>query len=176
MYSARKLPMIHGRSTLGKTGRALGTLSIALGVMDLLAARRIARFIGMPRSEGLIRACGVREVVSGAGMIAARNPAPWAWSRVAGDALDMAGLAPGLTRSNERRKYAWLMLAGVAALAAADLIYARKLAQRPSPARPVRHDYRSRSGFPRPPELMRGAARSGHGRQVGADAIAQAGL
>jgi hypothetical protein len=99
--------------------------------MDLVAARRIARIIGMPRSEGLIRACGVREMVSGAGMIAARNRAPWVWSRIAGDALDVAGLAPGLARTNERRKYAWLMLAGVAAITAVDLLYARKLAQRP---------------------------------------------
>src|SRR5690606_15255816 len=45
--------------------RGLGWFSIGLGVVQLLAPRQVSRFIGMPGSEGMIRACGVREIVTG---------------------------------------------------------------------------------------------------------------
>ena len=110
-------------------GQMLGALSVGLGVLDLLAARRIARFLGMRGSENLIRACGLREVVSGLGLIGARNRTPWILSRVGGDALDTAWLTAGLLRGNKQKRNVGLMLAAVGAVTALDLLYARSLSR-----------------------------------------------
>lgn len=107
-------------------GQMLGGLSIGLGILDLLAAPRIARFLGIRGSEGLIRACGFREVVSGVGLVRARNRTPWIWSRVGGDALDIAALIAGLRRNRQKRNVG-LTLAAVGAITALDLLYARSL-------------------------------------------------
>jgi hypothetical protein len=106
-------------------GQMLGALSIGLGVLDLLAAPRIARFLGMRGSEGFIRACGFREVVSGMGLMRARNRTPWIWSRVGGDALDVAALLTAL-KGRQKRNVGFL-LAAVGAITALDLLYARSL-------------------------------------------------
>jgi CBS domain-containing protein len=73
------------------------------------------------------------------------------WARVAGDAIDVAALASG------RRGPALGALAAVGAVTALDVLCATRLGSRP-PAPPV--DYTGRSGFPLPPQQMRGAARS----------------
>jgi hypothetical protein len=108
-------------------GQMLGALSIGLGVLDLVAAPRIARFLGMRGSEGFIRACGFREVVSGMGLVGARNRTPWIWSRVGGDALDAAALITRLKGRNRQKRNVKLMLAAVGAMTALDLLYARSL-------------------------------------------------
>ena len=52
--------------------RGLGWFSLGLGVVGLLAARRVARAVGLPGHAGLVAAFGVREVVTGIGL----PPAP----------------------------------------------------------------------------------------------------
>jgi hypothetical protein len=121
----------HSTSRRGNEGKGigqmLGAVSIGLGILDLLAARRIARFLGVRGSEVLIRACGLREVVSGVGLVRARNRAPWIWSRVGGDVLDVAVLMAGLRGKNRQKRNVALMLAAVGAITALDLLYARSL-------------------------------------------------
>jgi hypothetical protein len=116
-------------------GQMLGALSIGLGVLDLVAARRIARLLGMRGSEGLIRACGVREVVSGMGLLRSRNRTLWIWSRVGGDVLDVAALLAGLRGGNRQKRNVGLMLAAMGAITSLDLLYARSLS-RAKAARP----------------------------------------
>jgi hypothetical protein len=118
----------HGNEGKG-LGQMLGALSIGLGVLDLVAAPRIARFLGMRGSEGLIRACGFREVVSGVGLVRSRNRTPWIWSRVGGDALDAAALIAGLWGRNRQKRNVGLTLAAVGAITALDLLYARSLSR-----------------------------------------------
>ncbi len=72
--------------------RGLGWFSIGLGVVQLVAPRQVARFIGMPGSDGVIRACGLREIATGVGILLADDPKPWIYGRIGGDALDLAGL------------------------------------------------------------------------------------
>ncbi|TIL97014.1 MAG: hypothetical protein E5Y67_36570, partial [Mesorhizobium sp.] len=45
--------------------RKLGWFSIALGMVELIASERIARALGIPGKEGVIRAYGARELSSG---------------------------------------------------------------------------------------------------------------
>jgi hypothetical protein len=60
--------------------------------------------MGMDDYAALIRAYGVREIATGAAILYQRDPTPWIWGRVAGDALDLATLAVGLHEDNPRRR------------------------------------------------------------------------
>jgi len=77
-------------------GRALGLgwFSIGLGLAQLIAPRQMARLIGAdeddPSTWATLRAVGVRELTCGVGLLSERNPAAWAWARVAGDVMDLA--------------------------------------------------------------------------------------
>ena len=137
--------------------RGLGWFSIGLGVVGLLAARRVARAAGLPGHAGLVAAFGVREVATGIGLLRGEQPARWLWVRLAGDALDATALATGL-RSRQPTGAAvalGLGLAAVASVAVVDLACARALSRTPpAPAA----NYSGRSGWPLPPAEMRGAA------------------
>jgi uncharacterized membrane protein len=76
--------------------QALGWFSVGLGLVELLAPRAFGRAIGVGDHPALIRALGVREMVSGLGLLSERAPGAWAWSRAAGDAMDLALLGAAL--------------------------------------------------------------------------------
>lgn len=99
---------------------ALGWFSIGLGAVELLAAGGLARTFGMRGRENLIRGFGLREIGTGIGLLTARDPAPWLWGRVGGDALDIATLAAQVTPGNRRRGSAVAALGMVAGVAALD--------------------------------------------------------
>jgi hypothetical protein len=69
----------------------LGLFSIGLGVAESLAPGTMANVTGV-RSPGLLRAYGLRETLSGLGILTSDRPVFWLWSRVAGDAIDLATL------------------------------------------------------------------------------------
>jgi hypothetical protein len=139
--------------------RLLGFFSIALGVAELVAPRVVSRAAGMGgRQPGVLRGYGAREVATGIGILASKNPTPWLWARVAGDALDMATVGLGRRRSEGRTAaIALVALAGVAAL---DVVAARN-ARLKQQAKKTTRDYSDRSGFPKPVAEMRGAAKQG---------------
>jgi len=135
--------------------RGLGWLSIGVGMAELLAPRAVARATGMRRrNERLLRTYGVREIAAGIGLLTAKDPAPWLWARVGGDALDLATLA---ARGRPREASTAGALAAVAAVTLVDIAAARLVQSRGRG--PVR-DYSTRSGLPRAAEDMRGAARA----------------
>jgi hypothetical protein len=145
--------------------QGLGWFSIGLGMAEVLAPGHLARFLGMEERTELIRAYGAREIMSGIGILAQQDPTPWIWARVGGDALDLATLATGLDDGNPRKQNVMAAVAAVAGVTVLDAICAQRLSsahrsraatRRRLPAR----DYSDRRGMPRPPEAMRGAARS----------------
>lgn len=135
--------------------RGLGWFSIGLGVVELVAAPALARATGLRGMEGFVRACGVRAVVNGAGLLASRHPLPWLWGRVGGDVIDMAALASGL--QGPRSGGAAVALTAVAAVTVVDVLAARSLSTR---RREAVRDYSMRSGWAGPAVAMRGAALS----------------
>ncbi|KAA0122492.1 cyclase dehydrase [Methylobacterium sp. P1-11] len=140
--------------------RGLGWFSIGLGLVEVTCGGAIARWLGMPRSAPVIQAYGVRELLQGLGILGASDPTPWISARVAGDALDIATVLPGLEGHNPRKDNVVIALAALAGVTAADVICARNLSEAPlAPSEKVRRDYRRRSGFRRRAEAMRGAAR-----------------
>ncbi|MFC4726977.1 hypothetical protein [Coralloluteibacterium thermophilus] len=138
----------------------LGWFSIGLGVAELAAAGWFARTLGMRGQEALIRAYGIREIATGVGILAARNPRRWVQARVAGDALDLATLGVQLGRDNDRRVNVGVAMAAVAGVAVLDLACAEALQTEQPDSSTPRRDYSDRSGFGRPVDAMRGVAAS----------------
>jgi hypothetical protein len=139
--------------------QGLGWFSVGLGLVELAAPHSLARFLGMEEQAGLIRAYGLRELTTGAGILLQDDPAPWLWARVAGDALDLATLATALDARNPQRGNVGVALAAVAGVTALDALCAQRLSGDGHFRTPVR-DYSDRRGMPRHPLAMRGVARN----------------
>lgn len=105
-----------------RVARSLGWFSIGLGLAQLLAPRRISRVVGVGEHPHLMRAFGARELASGVGILAQRRPAGWLWSRLAGDAMDMAMLGIAARSNAARRDRIGLVSAAVAGIAVLDLL------------------------------------------------------
>ena len=144
-------------TTAGKLAYQLGWFSVALGAIELMASRHVARTLGMRGQESVIRAYGVREIVKGVGILTSSNPTPWLWGRVAGDALDLGTLASAYRTSPKRRNLA-IAMANVAGVTALDVLAARQLGAVARRQQQPVVDYSHRSGFPQGVEASRGLA------------------
>jgi hypothetical protein len=82
------------------------------------------------------------------------------WARVGGDAIDLGTLATASRRNANDRRRALTAAANVACVTALDVYAASGLSKAASAARSGQAvaDYGYRSGFPRAPAQMRGAA------------------
>lgn len=116
----------------------LGLFSVALGVAELAATRRIARALGQDGRVGrtTLRAFGTREMLAGAGLLSAPAHSTLVWGRVAGDALDLAALGLAARRAPHRRAI-WCAAAFVAGATVLDIFVARALDRRTGRALPV---------------------------------------
>jgi len=110
-----------------KLARSLGWFSIGLGIAEVLAPRRVANAAGTNNHSAWIRAFGVREIVSGVGILTNPRPTRWVWSRVGGDLLDLAALGVALKTSRNDRATTAASFAAVAGITALDVIAARRI-------------------------------------------------
>jgi hypothetical protein len=108
---------------------AMGWFSLGLGALELAAPGRLARYLGMEDRTNLVRLYGVREFGKGIGILSSRKPVGWMWARIAGDVLDLATLAGGLTRRNRRRRRVLGAIVAVAGATALDMLAVRQLTQ-----------------------------------------------
>lgn len=146
-----------GPSSLSNTDRLarnLGWFSIGLGIAELVAARRISHAIGMEGSESLIRAFGAREIASGMLTLSVDKKAGL-YSRVAGDAVDLAVLSTAVRDDNPKRGNAALALAMVAGVTLLDVAAALGTRQQARRDEDDIRDYSDRSGFPNGVEAAR---------------------
>lgn len=107
----------------------LGWLSLGLGALELLASRRITTMLGVA-SPRLVQAFGAREIAAGLMVLNKPDTALPIWGRVAGDAMDTAVLATGLTSGNRHRRAAAAAMLFVLGAAALDIAVASALSQR----------------------------------------------
>ena len=144
------------RSGLDQLARAIGWFSIGLGLSQLVGARRYTRALGIPGREPIVRAFGAREIAHGVLTLSTERKAGL-WSRVGGDALDIAGLGAAM-RNNAKRDNVALALALVVGVTVLDVLSARGMTARHSRRNDLVRDYRDRSGFPGGIVQARGAA------------------
>ena len=111
-----------------KLARGLGWFSIGLGLAELLAPRAIASISGVSKSRtGLIRLYGLREIAAGVMIFSQENPAAGMWSRVVGDAIDLASLGNAARSPDTNKGRLAFATANVAAVTALDVICAKQL-------------------------------------------------
>lgn len=111
-----------------RLAKGLGWFSIGLGLTELLAPTFIAKISGVSEKRtGLIRLYGLREIASGVAIFTQKNPAGAVWSRVAGDALDLASLGAAAASPNANKGRVAFATANVLAVTALDIMCAKQL-------------------------------------------------
>lgn len=96
-----------------KLARTLAWVGIGLGVVQLAAPGMLLRAIGIRggrNTRWINRAIGVREIVTGLGILGRRWPRTWVGARVDGDLLDLGLLGWAMTgRRNDARRIAYAL-------------------------------------------------------------------
>ena len=127
-YAAERAEPGMPKSNAKRLARGLGWFSIGLGLTELLAPRAIASISGVSNKHtGLIRLYGLREIAAGVTIFSQKEPAAGLWSRVAGDALDLASLGMAFNSPDAKRGRVAFATANVLAVTALDLIAAKQL-------------------------------------------------
>lgn len=112
--------------------RALGVVSLALGVPQTAAPAAVGRLIGVRDSataRAWLRVVGVRELVAAGGLLVQRRPVEWLWARAAGDVMDLALLATALAGRAKRPERTLAATAAVLGVTAADAVAAARSAR-----------------------------------------------
>jgi uncharacterized membrane protein len=74
---------------------------------------------------------GLREITAGIGILTTRRPAGWVWSRVAGDAMDLALLGTALASKDSDKGRVAAATGAVIGVTALDIYNAQRLSTRP---------------------------------------------
>ena len=131
-----------------RVAQSLGVFSIVLGLFEMICGRWLGGLLGLEDKEYMVRLYGGREILTGVALLASKDPTPWVWGRVAGDALDIGTLAYGYMRDRDNVSSKMTALAAVAGATAADVYCAAKLSGASKMPLPPVKDYSNRSGFP----------------------------
>jgi hypothetical protein len=109
-----------GNVGTAKLAKGLGLFSLALGLAEVLAPARVGELIGVSnRYRTFLPLLGVREIAHGIGIMSQSKPTESVWSRVVGDAIDLAFLGAAFAgpENNKRRLVgATVAVLGVTAL------------------------------------------------------------
>ena len=113
-----------------KLGLGLGIFSIALGLGELGARDRVARWLGLDskRTRTILAAFGGRELLAGAMLLRGPAVSTNVWNRVIGDAIDLGALGLAFSRSTQKRAVAGA-IGFVAGATLLDVVTGRGLAR-----------------------------------------------
>jgi uncharacterized membrane protein len=123
------------REVAERRAKGLGVFSLGLGLAQVLAPRSVARLVGLPeteRSRTMLTLIGMRELASGIGLLARPGSASWAWTRVVGDAMDLALLGDAFSRKDAEPARLAAATAAVLGVAALDTASAAHLSRNES--------------------------------------------
>lgn len=136
--TAGRAKKVLGNYSDEQIAKGLGWFSVGLGVAELVAPRLMSRVIGAREDHPtLMRIFGLRELAAGA-VIFSGMRAAGCWSRVAGDAIDLACLGKTLATRGSDKGRAVFATSNVAAVTAVDAITAWNLTKSRSGAFDVR--------------------------------------
>ena len=123
---------VFGRIDAERLAKGLGWFSVGLGLAQVAAPGAVSRLAGV-RPTGatgvLMRGAGVRELAHGAGILSRPRSAGWVWSRVGGDAMDLAMLGRVLASHDSHRGRAATATAAVLGITALDVVDAVALSR-----------------------------------------------
>jgi hypothetical protein len=107
--------------------KALGWVSIAIGLSEILMPRRIEKTMGIGNGQntGTLRVLGVREICQGIDILTHEDPTPGLMARVAGDLLDGVCLARAATQTRKPDGF-MAVCAMVLPVVVLDMIYAKR--------------------------------------------------
>lgn len=113
----------------------LGLFSLGLGLAQVTLPGVMSRVIGIDheddRNRTVMRVMGLREISHGIAILSNQQPEKSVWSRVAGDALDLALLGKALSNPENARGRTLFATANVLAVAALDYMCAKQLSKQP---------------------------------------------
>jgi uncharacterized membrane protein len=114
-----------------RLARGLGWFSVGIGLAELLLPGAVARLAGgHGKHTGLLRLYGLRELASGTMIFSqGRRPAAGVWSRVAGDAIDLATLGVAFLMPSTNKAGVTFAAANVLGVTALDVICAQELSR-----------------------------------------------
>lgn len=112
--------------------KGLGWFSIGLGVAEILSPENVGRAAGVHNHRTLLRSAGVRELMSGIGILSQPRAAGWVWSRVVGDIMDLSllGKAVADAEDDSEKRRAQIALFAVAGVTALDVLCSVRLSRR----------------------------------------------
>jgi len=108
---------------------AMGLFSYGLGLAQLTRTGGVNRLMGIPDDDAnhtLQQAIGIRELISGTGILRSRNTTPWLWFRVAGDLMDLAVLGLVFASGLGKRKHLIGSISFIASVLAVDVAAATR--------------------------------------------------
>src|SRR3954453_6071353 len=87
-----------------KLGLSLGVFSIGLGLVEVAAPGRLARWLGVEgkTAKKVIALFGARELLAGGMLLRGPAVSTNVWNRVIGDGIDLAALGLAFSQSNRR--------------------------------------------------------------------------
>ncbi|HEY1582213.1 MAG TPA: SRPBCC family protein [Chthoniobacterales bacterium] len=111
-------------TSVKQLAKGLGCFSVALGCAEIFAPDWLAEVVGIRSRPLLIGALGLRELTSGLGILGQDRPTGWMWSRVVGDAIDLALLEAAREERDSDGDRVVGALAAVAGVTVIDLLCA----------------------------------------------------
>lgn len=116
------------KRSAARLARGMGWFSIGLGASELLAARPIARWLGVTGHERKIRSFGLRELKAGFGILRADQPRPGLLvSRIVGDVMDLVALGAASRMGTAKRGPLAFATLAVVGATLADIVSAAGL-------------------------------------------------
>ena len=113
-----------------KFAKGLGLFSIALGLAEVLAPAQMAGLIGLnDKYRPYLPLLGAREIAHGVGIMRSEKPSTAVWTRVGGDAIDLAFLGAAMTDSGTNKRRLGMAAAAVAGVTVMDILCAQKLSK-----------------------------------------------
>lgn len=119
---------------VAQMAKALGWFSLGLGLAQVAMPRQVSTLIGLRGDEDdqkIMRVVGMREIASGLGILAQAKPTPWLWSRVGGDAMDLALLRSAMDSPWSQKDRVTAAALAVLGITAADVLCSTKITAEP---------------------------------------------
>ncbi len=108
--------------------RGIGYFSIGLGLAEIFMPARIGELAGVSRSHrSMLPLLGLREVAHGVGILKSAKPTTAVWTRVGGDALDLAFLGASFATDDSNKRRLVGAMAAVLGVTALDVLCGQKL-------------------------------------------------